>query len=154
MLHFKPIKNRVVGLEFCYYFAALCALQLVFLVFTENALYGETLRQFWPLFAILAFGIGLKKAESNHADIEIHETYVIGPSAFSLLSFDKAPVKIDYFQIQALMKGSSLDSLLSKQILKLGDTNGKHIRIITMLYDQKLFEALKVKLGESHMAEN
>ncbi|MFT4924143.1 MAG: hypothetical protein ACI8WB_000221 [Phenylobacterium sp.] len=148
MLHFKPIKNRMVGFEFCCIFAVLCGAPVILYGVTGNAMYGESLKQFWPLFALIAYGFGHEKAKSDYRDINFHEEYVSGPGPFSLVNFKQKRVKISYSQLQILMKNTSGSFLFKKPILRLGETNGEHIRIIHMLYDQELFDALKLKLSE------
>ena len=148
MLHFKPIKNRIVGFEFCCSFAILCGAPVILYGFTGNTMYGESLKQFWPLFALIAYGIGHTKAKSNDKDIEFHEKHIIGPGPFSLFTFGRNRVKISYSQLQALIKNTSDGFLSRKPILKLGEMNGEHIRIVSMLYDQELFDALKKKINK------
>jgi hypothetical protein len=147
MLQFKPIRNRVIGFGFCCYFLAFCCAPVALYIISGDSAYVETLQQFLPLFALIAYTIAHTKAKSALADIEVHEEYIVGPGPLTLFPFQQKRIKVHYAQLTA-PKGL----LSNNQLLKLGGNNGEHIRIIKALYEPALFDTLKAKINAWHTA--
>lgn len=149
---FKPIKNRVIAMEFIGYFVVLCSLPVVFYMATGNVNYIETLKQFFVVHALIAYAIAHKRAKSVMSDIELGEEAIIGPGPFTLFPFRKTRVQLSYAQLCATMDASAIASLLAKPVIKLADKNGHHIALVKALYEPQLFEQLKQKLGVQSFA--
>jgi hypothetical protein len=147
MLQFKPIRNRVIGFEFCCYFLSICCGPIVMYAVTGDRVYAETLKQFLPVFAFIAYGIAHTKAKSAVADIEVHEEYIIGPGPLTLFPFQKRRGEVRYSQLTVL-KGL----MSNKQLLKLGENNEERICIVKALYEPALLDTLKAKINALHTA--
>jgi hypothetical protein len=146
MLHFKPIKNRLIGLQFIYYFIALISGPFIIHGTSGGVELGNSLLLI-SIAAGLAYMIGYKKAKSHDKDIEIHEDFIVGPGPLLLPTFHQVRVKITIDQLKTQRKSHHYGFSLYGKVVKLGNDKGKHIRIVCALYNKELLETIKSKLS-------
>ena len=146
MISFEPIRKKVLFVSSFGFFMAVYLLLNIIAVISNDTIYVTTFKQYMPLYAACCFAIALARQKAVNSTIEILDDHIVGLGPFKFFGLQTERVSLSYIQIKSHIDDDAFESIFNKQVIKLGDEHGQHIRIIKSFYSPELITAIKTKL--------